>query len=318
MRRRVLSNGPAEDSLPVDLRPFQLNKGLSVVPGGKNLGQYGSQITDPNIPEFDKSADVHGLPPDLWPFNIKQYGRLTGGMASSRFGVNELLARIANDTRMISSTLVLDRGLLGRVVTVGTTPVLLADAQFLRGYIFMNPAQVVGTTAVGTILTAASRTAAGNTQSDSIGVANYRDLHLFLDVTAVSGTAPVLTVMGQALDPLTLNWADSQAIWTGINATGTYYANIGSLGLASDFALRWTIGGSATPTFAFSVGFVIKEGLPGTGAGVGKTIYLGGPGVTTQSGFPLLEGQQKAFFMRENTELYAVAGASLEMRVFEL
>lgn len=140
-------------------------------------------------------------------------------------------------------------------------------------------------------------------------------MHLFLDVTAVPGGGATLDIFSQALDPVTLKWADVQNIFTGITATGTYYIDIGNLGLATDFAIRWSI---SAGNFTFSLGYVLKEGLPGTSNGVSKTIYLGNSGVTTTSGYPLLEGQVLPVYLRENTELWAVAAASLDLRIFEL
>jgi len=181
----------------------------------------------------------------------------------------------------------------------------------------MNPSLVVGGTAVGTLVASASRTTNDNTQASPLGVANYRDLHLFLDVTAVAGTTPTLNIYSQSQDPTSLNWADTQLLYADIDATGTFYANPGSLGLSTDFALRWEIAGVGAD-FTFSIGYVLKEGLPGTGAGVGKTLYLGNSGVTVNSGFPLLEGQSRSFYVKENTELWAIANTSLDLRIFEL
>lgn len=271
------------------------------------------------------------LPIDLRPRPITEYNAGYGGssqsgldLASKGNGVSVpdnlrdyLLGKIADSTHISAATMVLDRGLIGRSITIGTTPIRIIQSQFLRGYIIMNPSLIVGGTAVGTLVASASRTAAGNTQATPLGVANYRDLHLFLNVTAVAGATPTLNIYSQSQDPVSLNWADTQLLYTDIAATGTYYANPGSLGLSTDFALRWEIAGVGAD-FTFSIGYVLKEGLPGTGAGVGKTLYLGNSGVTVNSGFPLLEGQSRSFFLRENTELWAVANTSLDLRVFEL
>ena len=224
------------------------------------------------------------------------------------------LRNIANDVNIIASTSVLDRGLLGRSITVGTVATKIIESQYLRGYTILNPQSLLGFTSTGTILASAARTTAGNTQSSSLGVANFRDMHLFLSVTAVSGGAS-LKIYGQAIDPVSSNWSDTQVLYKDITATGTYYANMAGFGLASDFATRWTI---SAGSITFSIGFVVKDGLPGTAAGVARTIYLGGPGVTVSSGFPLLEGQSRSYYLRENTDLHAVASTSLDIRVFDL
>jgi hypothetical protein len=66
-------------------------------------------------------------------------------------------------------------------------------------------------------------------------------------------------------------------------------------------------------------GFVLKEGLPGTSSGVSQTIFIGGSGVTSTAGYPILSGEQKQFYLLENVNLYAVTnGPSLSLNVFEL
>ena len=257
------------------------------------------------------------LPIDLQKYRLTQRrGQTVPGISPGQaYDRDAILSKIAGDTDILASINVLDKGLIGRAVTVGTTATRIIQAQFLRGYRILNPSTIVGTTAFGTLLTSASRSATGNTQADSLGVANYRDLHLFLNVTAVPGGGATLDINTQALDPASLNWVSIQNIFTGITSTGTYYANVGSLGLTTDFAIAWTI---SSGNFTFSIGYVLKEGLPGTSNGISKTIYIGNSGVTTNSGFPLLEGQSLPFFLRENTELWAIAAESLELRIFEL
>jgi len=296
-RRRIVRG----NDLPPDLNPFALN-GLGQPPG---------------------PDDLRDLPPDLMPRRVREYESVQGarGHAAPRGGglglANHWLELINRNTGIIASTSVLQRGLIGRSVTINTTPTLIVRAEFLRGFMFLNPASVIGTTGFGTILASSTQTTDGNTQSASLGVANYRDMHLFLDVTAVSGTTPTLDIIAQAYDPESGNWADTSAIWSGINGTGTMYANPGGLGLASDFAVRWVLGGSS-PSFTFSIGYVLKDGLPGSAAGLSNAIYMGGPGVSSVSGFPLLEGQSRSFYLSENTELWGVAAVALELRVFEL
>ena len=310
MKRRVGPGGRTVPFLPPDLRPFAMNGTRKK----NNLGSFDSdqQPTPIGGAEYDQNES---LPIDLFPKELSDRAATpAGGATGLRYDNDALIAKIANDTGILVATQVIDRGLIGRSVTVGVTPTKIITADYPRAYRIVNPSLIVGGTAVGTLLASGTRTTAGNTQADSIGVANYRDLHLFLDVTAVSGATPLLDIYAQAIDPVTLNWADTQLLYSGISATGTFYANPGSLGLSTDFAIRWEI----TDSLTFSVGYVLKEGLPGTGAGVGKTIFLGNSGVTVEAGFPLLEGQSIPFFLRENTELYAVANTPLDLRIFEL
>lgn len=224
------------------------------------------------------------------------------------------LNSIDRNVRTIASTVVLDRGLLGREVTVQTTPTLLVDAQYLRGYIFLNPNESVGLTSAGTILASASRSGTGS--SSSLGVANFLEGHFFLDVTVAPGGADTLTVRLEALDPATLNWAVVQDLFSAVTATGTTYSFPGTFGVATDLRVSWEISGAASATF--SVGFVLKNGLIGTSSGLSQTIFIGSDGLTTTTGFPLLNGQAEKFYLRENTKLFGIANAPLPIRIFEL
>lgn len=232
---------------------------------------------------------------------------------------DRLIQLIADDVHVISSLQMLDSGLIGYTKTVNTTPTLLITAQKQkRGLWLLNPSLVVGTMAKGTLLASAVQTTNGNTQASPLGVANYRDVHLFLNVTAVGGTLPTLDIFTQAPDPVSGNWTDVQNIWTAITGTGTYYVNIGNLGVTDSLAIRWVLGGTL-PSFTFSVGYVVKEGLPGTGTGVGKGIYFGTiSNINTGAGFPLLEGQKEKVYLREDTELWGVAAATTTLNIFEL
>lgn len=309
---RYKNNG--KKFLPADLSPRK------IVPYKRRIG-LGDLVRDTGFEHSGLAYPVdENLPIDLQPRSITVPTGRYGAAGAGGFGYpnnlnDQLLSQIADDAHILAATNVLDKGLLATVVTVTTEPTLLIRSQYLRGYIILNPATIVGTTSTGTVLASASRSSTGNTQADVLSVANYRDLHLFLDVTAVPGAGATLDIFSQALDPLSAKWADIQNIFPAITATGTYYANVGSLGLTTDFAIRWSI---SSGNFTFSIGFVLKEGLPGTSNGLSNTVYLGNSGVTTTAGFPLLEGQSRGWYLRENTELWAIAGSTLELRVFAL
>ena len=230
----------------------------------------------------------------------------------------QIMEKLLAGVNTLSSTNLIKRGFIGRTISVGTSAVEIVNSDFIRGTIILNPATLLGTTSSGALLASAARTADGNTQSSSLGVANFRDMHLYLDVTAVTGTDPTLKIWAQTKDPVSGNWVDSQVLWSGINSATTQYTQIAGLGLATDFAIRWELGGTNTPTFTFSVGYAVKDGLVGTSAGVGRTIYIGPSGVTTTSGFPLFEGQSKKFYFEENIKLFAIAETTLNVKVFDL
>jgi hypothetical protein len=264
------------------------------------------------------------IPPDLHERVVQEY-RVSGGNVESfsipkghgEIGGDGLLQRIANDTSAIASTLVLDRGLIGRVVLVPNTPVLIARAQFLRGYLFLNPALNVGLTTAGTLLSTTNlNNAVSPFNTTTLGVANYKTLRLTINITNFSGAGPV-TFDAQTLDPVSAStWITTQNLLSA-TGNGNTYVNLGELGVDTDFRVRITI--PAGTTLTASIGFILKDGLEGTSSGAAQTIFIGPSGVSASVGFPLLNGKEKAFYLRENTELYAVTdGPTLPLRVFEL
>jgi hypothetical protein len=232
-------------------------------------------------------------------------------------GGGQDLSQLINDVHSIAGTLVLRRGLLGRIVTVTSTPQLVINQQEIggRGYLLLNPAGVVGLTAKGTLV--ASQVLAGATtlQSASLGVANYKTAKLFINATFTIGAGPV-TFDIETLDPIT-GTVQFISQTLSMAATGQLYADLGTLGVDTDLSVLITVPGGTTITVA--IGFVLKDGLEGTSAGVTQTIFLGGPGVRDTAGYPLLSGKERPFYLMENVQLYAVtAGPNLDMNIFEL
>ncbi len=237
------------------------------------------------------------------------------------FDVPTLTKEIADNTYILSSLQTLDASLISYSLTVNTTATLLVPAEkAIRGYWLINPSIIVGASATGSFgVPAGAQTTNGNTQASPVGVANYRDLHVWLEVTAVSGTNPTLTIYEQSQDPVvTADWADTQALFTNISATGTYYANPGSFGLGINNAIRWVLGGT-NPSFTFSVNYALKDGLPGSPSGTSKAVFFGtSPNITTSTGFPLMESQKEKIYLRTDAELWAIATVSSTINIFEM
>lgn len=251
------------------------------------------------------------LPADLYPRPISEGG--AGFVRPGRGGEPQEVDRSVVPPYM-GEAIYLSRNLQGRFITVGTTPILLFRAIYAQPFLILNPSKTVGLT---TSVTGFSGTvaAAGNSQTTpgSVGVSGFYAVHYHLDVTAVTGT---WDIVAQSYDSISAKWFDTQTIFAGVAATGQYYASVGTLGLATDLAFRWnpTAAGSLT----FSLAAVLKGGLGGSSAGLAQVVYLGGPGVTTTSGFPLLEGTRQAFVLGENVELWGVAGTNIDIRLFQL
>ena len=251
------------------------------------------------------------LPPDLWPRTARLGELQPGGPAGVSYGEPTKMDRNESPPFM-GNAIYLTRNLNGRTVTITTTPTLLVDSSYAWPYLILNPSKTVGLT---TTVTGFSGTvvAAGNTQASPIGVSGFYAAHYHLNVTAVTGT---WDLVAQSYDSISLQWMDTQTIFAGVAATGQYYASVGTLGIATDLTFRWnpTAAGSLT----FSLAAVLKGGLGGSSAGLANVAYLGGPGVSTVSGYPLLESQQQQFIIGQGVQLWGVAAVSIDVRIFML
>lgn len=281
--------------LPPDLR-VKRNR-LAVIGGGGGGGDAGGLITPASAPSI------------ITPVSMSEYEtQALKLLKDSNYDLDIL--------RLIS---VIGRTITPRTYTIGTSAVQIIKATDPKGYIILNPSRTAGFTTSGVILADASYAglATGNTQATSIGVANYDRAMLYLTIPATSAGATVkIDIMTQ--DNVSGAWATAQAdIFGSPTAAGTYYANIGNIGVDTALAIKYTIGAAGAE---FSLNYTLKDGLPGSAAGVNKTVYLGNQGVSSVSGFDLLEGQKFEKFFLANAELWAVSGvtAGVTIKVFEM
>lgn len=229
------------------------------------------------------------------------------------------LSQLINDVHSIAGVVVLRRGLIGRVVTITNSPQQIIQQSEVggRGYLLLNPTGVVGLTAAGTLFPLTTIVGTGTSLvSGSLGVANYKTARFFVKATFNVGAGPV-TFDLQTLDPVDgTTYITSQTLWA-LTATGNAYADVGTMGIDTDVRMSVTV--PIGTTITFTVGFVLKDGLEGTSAGASQTIFIGNSGVSPNSGFPILAGKEKAFYLMENVSLHAVtAGPSIDMNIFEL
>lgn len=109
-----------------------------------------------------------------------------------------------------------------------------------------------------TFLTDAARASSGS--SDSQATLSYRSGFFELRISNVSGTLPTLDVVIQTSQDNT-NWKDLYAFdRQEVVATVLYgVPNDTEWGFGNYLRINYTIGGSATPTFTFSVIASMKE-----------------------------------------------------------
>jgi hypothetical protein len=214
---------------------------------------------------------------------------------------------------------VIGRTITPRVYSITTAPIQIIKATDPKGYIVLNPSRTAGLTSTGSVLASAAylANAVSTTQATPIGVANYDRMALFLNITVAGGGT--VRIDTETQDPVSGLWAISQNdIFTIPSAVGTYYANVGNIGVDTNFAIKYTIGAGGGVTF--SLGYVLKDGLAGSASGISRTVYLGNQGVSTVAGYDLLEGQKFEKYFLQNAELWAVSGVSggITIKCFEL
>lgn len=286
------------------------------------------QMRNGSLGQLDKEMDFgpsplaqSEIPVDLLPKYIKEQqgdgAPVIGPDGLPVPGTGPDWSQVVRDVHALAGVVLLKRGLLGRLVTVTSVPQLIINCQYPqgRGYLLLNPAGVVGLTAVGTLI--ASNTAVGATTvtSASLGVANYNTARFWVEAVFNVGVGPV-TFDLQTKNPVTGTFITSQTVFS-LAVTGNEYASVGGLGVDTDLQMLVTV--PVGTTITFSVGFCLKDGLEGTSAGVAQTIFIGGSGVAPQSGYPILSGKERQFYLDENVMLYAVTGGpTLNMNIFEL
>lgn len=245
------------------------------------------------------------------PFPVKE--ALSLDFLKSMAGVWHSIKR---HTGILAQAVSLRPGFSAKVFTVTTTPQRVYVSPQDRVLLLVNPQTSAGLTSSGTLLASGTH-ASGNTQASPVGVGNYMTLRLFLDITITGGATNTIAVNTQSRDPLSLSWATvSSDIFSLPFAVGTYYANIGQLGVDLTFAVSWSIG-AGTPTWSLS--YLLKDGLPGSGAGAAQTIFLSGSdAVNSTSGFALLEGSERSFFVPRDTEIWVVSTGSVTLKILEL
>ncbi|MBT9168128.1 MAG: hypothetical protein DDT19_01473 [Syntrophomonadaceae bacterium] len=262
---------------------------------------------------YQEFLRYRGLPADLWPRPVFE------GVSGVRRAKPD--AEIRPPSRAVppphlGNAIYLSKTFAGYPVTVTTIPTLIIESSYASPYMIINPSRSLGLSAAVTGFSGLV-SASGNSQSVPIGVASFEEAHIHLTINSFVGTGSY-EIITRTFDSVTTTWKDSQVIFSGINLayTNPLYAYIGKLGVATDLAFRWILLGSATMNFTLTV--VLKGGSGMGSLGFANSVFLGGSGVTIQSGFPLLPGGKQNFIIGENVELWGVADVTSTIRVFVL
>ena len=227
---------------------------------------------------------------------------------------NQLLKYILRNSDIDVLLKTIGNSFFPQSITIGTTPTLINPPNRApRGYKLINPNTTVsGVVTVVTAFAAGTVFPVGVTNSAAINVSGHGGAAFTMNITA--GTAGPVSVDLQTQDPISGLWATAQSdIFAGAAAIGTYYANVGNIGIDQNARLVVTV---ATAPMTASLAAMLKPQLAGTVAG--PTVFLGGADVNTTVGMPLLSGDTLTYYLRENTPIFGVAVAATDVRLFSL
>lgn len=213
-------------------------------------------------------------------------------------------------------------------INIGTTPTLILKPPHELPYIFANPSLSIGVTSSNILIGSTGPiyqtiNAAGNSQANPIGVSSYAEMHMHFRVNSIVGT-PSLNIYTQSKDPGSGEWFDIQTLFSGITGVGNYYASIGNFGIVTDFAIRWD--GTLSPvvpgpeaSLACMLTTTLKGGTEKAAGGLARTIYIGGPDVNSNNGYPIFEGQTTSpIELAPDMALYAIAGVPTTLKLFTI
>ena len=213
----------------------------------------------------------------------------------------------------LGDALPLTRSLICRNYTVTTTRQRLIRTTHDWPYLISNPqrarglAEAVNTSGVTTVQVA--RAFPYSTQ-------NYEHAHLFFTVTAITGTWDLSL---QSYDTATAQYFTTQVLSAGMTTTAnSQYFLLGPRSLSGFIAFLLNPTAAGTLSYTFSLLFTNGNGVGLTGTS--DIVYLGGPNVTTSTGFPLLPDTSRAFAIKGNVDLWAISSlsAGLTTSVFTL
>jgi hypothetical protein len=282
------------------------------------LNGTGDTQGDGRVLDFSRDLDrpladdlTKGSGSTLETFRFKNYDALFSG-DDRELNPTDLLKIIAKTEYDRFALETLGNAFTPFIFTIGVTPTLiLPPNKSPRGYLFLNPSQqLTGATLDTNMFTPAVR-GAGTYLSNAINVQGLRTARFFLNITASPAT---MSVNLQSRDPQTLNWATVQTdIFAGVVAIGTYYATVGEIGVDDFLRLQVVTTGAAEN---WSITMVNKEAFGSTVSAPG--IYLGNANVTAGFGYPILGGQEKRFWLMDNTPLYGIGLVPGNLSVFQL
>ncbi|MBT9168608.1 MAG: hypothetical protein DDT19_01955 [Syntrophomonadaceae bacterium] len=257
-----------------------------------------------------------GLPADLWPRFVYEDMPTPAIRRDVDHPARPQPQPRADLPPHLGDAIFLSKAFASYPITVTTTPILIIKSTYTHPYMILNPSRSLGLASIVTGFSGVV-SASGNSQHTPIGVASFEEAHVHLTIHSFTGTGSY-EIIARTFDSVTATWKDSQIVFSGINLayTSPLYAYIGRLGIVTDLAFRWVLLGTATMNFTLAV--VLKGGTGMGALGFANSVFLGGSGVTTQAGFPLLPGSRQSFVIEENVELWGIADADTTIRVFVL
>jgi hypothetical protein len=281
--------------------------------GAQTFDRNTGQILDLSEEQDRPLADdlLKGIAPTLETFRFPNYDAVFKGEDAPMTGQDllKVIAKVEYDRFTLET---LGNAFTPFIFSVGINPTLiLPPNKSPRGYLFLNPSQFLTGATLDTNMFVPAVRGAGTFLSNAINVQGFATATFFLNITASPAT---MQVNVQSRDPQTLNWATVQTdIFSGVVAIGTFQATIGSIGV-DDFLRLQVITTGAAENWSITM---VNKGASGSVVSA-PGIFLGNANVTANFGYPILGGQEKRFWLMDNTPLFAVGLVPGNLSVFQL
>ena len=223
--------------------------------------------------------------------------------------------------RTVASIVTLDKAYRTQQIGIGTTPILVIETFRPMAYLVANPSAAQTTLATSPVIEESifplQSRAPGTffAPTSAIDVSNYEEGHLYLRITAVGAGGRV--TIGTTEEDLGGNVYTTQ-VPSNLSkkaAPGTFYAYLGSLGVARRFGLAARV---ETANVTFSVDFVAKCPCTTSSTISEPNIFLGNQDVTVASGFALTPAERIILTMAENTRLFAISSQATILHILEM
>jgi hypothetical protein len=221
------------------------------------------------------------------------------------------------------SPIYLGRGFHAQALSIGTTPTKIIHTSRSWPYLLVNPhTKNAGVNEFSIDIDTTSSgfypsTLTPGTLAGLINVEGQQYLHIHMMPGYITGKWDIQL---ESYEPTNLWGFTVQDLFMSVeDQTQLYYTMVGPYGLAKYVQIRITNVVAGTLRVTMNLFFKNFGGNEVDSSYYTKSIYIGSDaGVTTSNGIPIVPGSERMYIIGENTEVWAVAGATCSLRILQL